>query len=304
MELPGTLPILRSAPPSRLRTFAQIRDARIGEYGRHRDAGQSTASHIIDMPDDGPFGLIAIGDPHWDDAGTDLADYERWTAPLAAKRKNNVHGILLGDLLNNWVFPKLAKLYGEQETGNAESWILAEGYLKQIAHKLIASCSGNHDDWSSADLLGYMMEQMGILHRPLGIKVVLRTPAGHEVSVYSRHRWPGNSQWNAAHGIMKAAQMGRREDILLGGDKHVSGEGYVKCPVSGRLTHCYQVASFKKVDDYGDELGLPDKHATPAVGILVDPARPFTDKQRVTTIFDPEELEEQVKALRKRKGFP
>lgn len=303
VSLEDYAPTLYEPNKSKLRTFDELRKARIEEYRRKKDSGSSQHLHVIHMADDGPFGIIALGDPHYDDPGTDLEEYEKWTAPLERSNSKNVWGFLLGDLLNNWVFPKLARLHGEQTTMQDEAWVLVEGYVKRIAPKLIGSCSGNHDDWSNADLLGWIMDKYGVLHRKIGLSMTLKTPSGHAVSIGARHRWPGNSQWNSAHAIMKAAQMGRREDILLGGDKHISGEGFVKCPSSGKITNCHQVASFKKLDDYGEELGLQDKHVTPAIGLLIDPTRPQTDKQRVTTYYDPEELVEAVKSLRKRRGF-
>jgi hypothetical protein len=295
-------PALRQAPVSRLRSFTKLREDRIAEYERRKLSGTAQSHHVIDMPDDGPFGLIAIGDPHYDDPGTDLEDYERWTAPLE-KKSGAVYGLLLGDLLNNWVFPKLARLHGEQTTMQDEAWVLVETYVKRIANKLLASCSGNHDDWSNADLIGWIMDKNGVLHRKIGISLSLRTPSGYSVSVAMRHRWSGRSQWNAVHAITKAAQLGRREDILIGGDKHISGEGFVKCPSTGKITNCHQVASFKKIDDYGEELGLPDQHVTPAIGLLVDPARPNTDKQRVITVYDPDLLVDMVQWLRKKQGY-
>lgn len=281
---------------SRWRPFEEIVTARKGEFSRVKGAGDGRKVHPIPLADDGPFCVVALGDPHLDSPGTDLNLWERWTAILDADQ--HVHGFPLGDWLDNW--PRfLAFLYGRAETPAPEAWILLEGYLDRHAKDFIASVSGNHDDWSGyTDLLGHMMRERGVLHRHVSLRVALTTPSGRKVTIGARHRFSGNSQWNPAHAVMKAAQMGWRDTILIGGDKHISGDGLVRCPDTGRLTWCYQVAAFKILDEYGDELGLPDKHVSPAVAFVIEPIREDSDPQLVTPFHDPGAAVEYLRFLR------
>lgn len=281
---------------SRWRPFEDIVAARKGEFSRVKAAGDGRTLHPIPLADDGPFCLVALGDPHLDSPGTDLSLWDRWTNILDAS--SHVHGFPLGDWTDNW--PRfLSFLYGKSEIPVPEAWILLEGYLDKLAPHFIASVSGNHDDWSGfTDLLGHLMRTRGVLHRHTSLRVALTTPKGRAITIGARHRFSGNSQWNPAHAVMKAAQMGWRDTILIGGDKHISGDGLVRDPDTGRLTWCYQVAAFKVVDDYGDELGLPDKHVSPAVAFVVDPARADDDPQLVTAFHDPEAAVRYLKMLR------
>jgi len=95
-------------------------------------------------------------------------------------------------------------------------------------------------------------------------------------------------------------RVGWRDTILVGGDKHISGDGLVRDPDSGKLTWAYQVAAFKTHDDYGDQLGLMDKHVSPAVAFVIDPARPDHDPQLVTAFHDPEAAVAYLSFLRNR----
>ncbi len=287
------------ANPSRWRPFDEIVAARKGEFERVKAAGDGRSLNTVMLPDDGPFCVIFYGDPHLDNPGTDLKLWERWVAPL--NRAKHVYGFGLGDYLDNWL-RVLGHLYATAETTAPEGWILMEGYLDRMAEHLLGSVGGNHDAWSGhADLLAQLMVERGVLHRNNALRIALRTPSMREVTIGARHAFKGNSQWNPAHAITKAAQLGWRDTILVGGHTHVSGQGLVRDPDTGRLTWAYQVASFKMFDDYADTLGLMDKHVSPAIACVIDPRRPDTDPQLVTTFHDPEAAVSYLASLRRKK---
>ena len=99
----------------------------------------------------------------------------------------------------------------------------------------------------------------------------------------------GNSMWNTAHGVSKAAQMGWKDHILTCGHTHVSGYQVLKDPASGLISHAMQVASFKIHDSYADKLGLDDKNIFNAPVTIIDPKYDDDDNRLVTTIFNPYE---------------
>lgn len=285
--------------PSRWRPGDEIIAARKAEFERYRVPGDARNATNIHMADDKPFCLVAIGDPHLDSPGCDLNLWERWTNIL--DHTKHVHGFGGGDWLDNWVKP-LQFLYATAETTAPEGWILLEHYLEKIGPHLIASVSGNHDDWSGhSDVLGMLMRKHGVTHRAKALRVVLKTPGGHEVSINSRHRWQGRSMWSEVHALKKAARMGMRDNILLGFDKHVSGDTIEKDPMTGLLTHCYQVAAFKVVDDYADDNGFLDRHVSPAVALVIDPRISPNRAERVKHFYEPEPAVEYLNFLRRKK---
>lgn len=284
-----------NAPTLARRGFGDIVDRRKREFEDVKGEGTFRTPRKVHMPDDLPFCLAILGDPHLDNPGTDLELWERWLAVL--NRDKGVYGICLGDYLDNWL-RALGHIYGGAQTTVDDAWLLLEGYLDVMGDNLLASVSGNHDDWGEIQALRMLMERNNVIHRRRGLRLDLRTPGGHSVTVGLRHRFAGHSQWNAAHAITKAAQLGWKDDILAGGDKHVSGSGQIKDPDSGKITHCYQVAAFKIFDDYAEEKGFLDKHISPAVALVVDPSRPQTDPGRVVPFMDPEAAVAYTKSLR------
>lgn len=294
-----TAPPRTEANPSRWRPGAEIVQARKAEYERLKASGDGRTIRKIHLADDKPYAVFFLGDPHLDNPGTDLALWERWIAPLNYRK--HVHGFGLGDWLDNWL-RVLGHLYATAETTAPEGWILLEHYLDQIGEHLIASVAGNHDDWSGfSDLLAAMMAKHDVVHRSKSLRVALVGPNGRQITIGARHRWTGNSMWNEVHAIKKAARLGQRDTILVGGDKHISGDGREKDPDTGRITHCFQVAAFKLIDDYADDKGFLDRHVSPAIAVVIDPARPDTDPELVKHFYEPESAVDYLAHLRRKR---
>lgn len=285
--------------PSRWRPGDEIVAARKAEFERLRSANRYNGN-VIHLPDDGPFCLIVLGDEHLDNPGTDLKLFERWISFL--DRDKHITGWSMGDVLDNWVKP-LQFLYATAETTAPEGWILLEHYMDQIGEHLDCSVAGNHDNWSGhSDVLGMIMDKHGVMHRPNSLRVRYRTPKGREVTVHGRHSWAGRSQWSEVHALKKAARLGVRDTVLLGGHTHVSGEGLEKDPITGKITFVFQTASFKLIDDYADTLGLLDRHTAPGVALVIDPRRADNDPELVKHFFDPEPAADYLAFLRSRKA--
>lgn len=299
-EARGLTTMRNQANPSRWRPGAEIVAARKAEFQRVKDSGPNATGNVVLRADDGPFMLVALGDPHLDSPGTDLCLWEKWTTGFLDRRKHRT-GILMGDVLDNWVKP-LAHLYSMSETPAPEGWILLQHYLEEMGDDLDMSVGGNHDAWSGhSDVLAMLMEQYGVLHRGDSLRATYRLPNGRELTVNARHSWPGRSQWNEVHGLKKAARMGIRDTILLGGHTHVSGDAVERDPMSGRLTFCFQVAAFKTEDDYADRLGFLDRHIAPAVALVIDPKHADDHPELVKHFYDPEPAADYLAFLRRKK---
>lgn len=286
---------------SRDRLFDDARQAQIDQFARVEEGGTYQTPRPIPLTDDKPFVLIALGDPHLDNPGTDLHLWERWIEPLQEDvREPWVRSVCMGDMTDNWL-RFLGFLNAESEMTERDAWTLLEGYLDQIGEAIDALILGNHDLWKNALALEYLGDKCGIrLTRAHGATAAYTTPEGRVITVGMRHRFVGHSQWNAVHAITKAAQMGWRENILIGGDKHISGRNWVKDPMTGKITHCYQLAAFKMIDSYAEEKGFQDQHITPAVALVIDPACEDDDPRLVKTFDCPQEAVDYVAFLRSR----
>jgi hypothetical protein len=277
-------PVPAKSNPSRFRPVEMIEAQRRNELARIR-ANMNPVGNVIFRPDNLPFMLIVLGDEHLDNPGTDLDLWKYWISFL--DRGKHITGVSMGDMLDNWK-RVLSFLYGLSESTEADGYTLVEHYIEQIGEDMDAWVWGNHDSWNGAHyLFEIMIRKYGALQRLHSLRWVYRCPNGREISVKARHKWKGNSMYNEVHGLKRSAMMGEREHVLLGGHKHVSGDAKDKDPKTGFITHCYQVASFKVVDEYADQEDLSDKHMAPGVCLVVDPRLSDNDPDLITHFFDP-----------------
>jgi hypothetical protein len=247
---------------------------------------------------DGPYGIAHFGDPHVDDPGTDIALLERHVAAVAGTRGMFAGNI--GDMHNNWV-GRLMRIHAKQGTTAKESWALVEWLMS--AMPWIYVVLGNHDLWSGdGDPLDYILRNNPGINGAYGVRIDLISPNGTGARVNARHDFHGHSMWNTVHGPLKAAKMGWRDHILICGHKHVSGYAIEKDPASGLISHVLRVASYKKFDDYAQELGLPDQCAFPSCVTIIDPDEPDTSVRKVTFIPDVEQGSDYLKWLRAKRG--
>jgi len=246
---------------------------------------------------DGVIGIAHFGDPHVDDDGTDLSQIIHYTNVI-----NNTEGMFagnLGDIQNNWI-GRLAALYGQQSTSAKESWRLTEYFVNKLNWLYLVA--GNHDVWSGdGDPLEFIMRDHQGVYERFGARMNLMFPNKKQVRINSRHTFKGNSIWNTAHGIAKAAQMGWKDHILTCGHTHVSGYQVLKDPANGLISHALQVASFKIMDSYADKLGLDDKNIFNCPVTIIDPQYADDDNRLITTIFDPEEAADYLTWKRSKK---
>jgi hypothetical protein len=257
---------------------------RIRQFKRKKEYNEAARLMQCKVKIDGPIGLLVFGDPHVDDDGTDLALLRRHSD---LTHQEAIFGCNIGDTTNNWV-GRLAKLYAEQSTSHSQAWQLAEWFVSRTRWLWIIG--GNHDGWSgSGDPLKWISRQHGATYKMSELRISLDFPNGRKVIVNARHDFAGRSQWNPAHGVMKAASMGMRDHLLMCGHKHVSGYGVLKDPDTGRTCHAVQIASYKIYDRYALERGFRDQSISPCAFVVIDP-RLADDHPDLCKIFwDPEE---------------
>ena len=246
---------------------------------------------------EGPVAIAHFGDPHIDDDGTNIAEL-LMHADLVQKTEG-MFGGNIGDNQNNWI-GRLARLYGEQSTSARESWRLTEHFITKVDWLYLVG--GNHDAWSgSGDPLEWICSQKNGIYNNDGVRMNLIFPNKKQVRVNARHTFAGHSMWNTAHGLSKAIQMGWRDHILTAGHTHVSGYQVLKDPASGLVSHAIRIASYKEMDKYAEQKGLPDQNIFKCPVTIIDPQYSDDDCRLITTIFDPYEGAEYLAYKRKKK---
>jgi hypothetical protein len=284
--------------PDELPTADELLERRAKQFARKKIATKSRALVPVRVNISGPIGLAFVGDPHVDDDGTDIELLQRHIAVLNAHEALFPLGI--GDYSNNWV-GRLARLYGQQSLSAAEAWVLVE-WLVGSVHWL-ALVSGNHDAWSGdGDPIKWMAKAARVRYDANGVRLGIALPTGRVIRVNARHDFKGHSQFNTTHGIGKAAQMGWRDHVLTAGHTHVSGIQVVRDPMTGLISHCLRIGSYKLLDRFADERGLPDQTFQVCPVVVVRPQFSDDDNRLLTTFFEPETAADFLTWLRSRKS--
>jgi hypothetical protein len=261
----------------------QLVEHRIRQFERKKARHDATRLIPVKVRIDGPIGLLMFGDPHVDDDGTDLETLRKHSDLTQLEA---VWGCNIGDSQNLWT-GRLARLYAEQSTSASQAWKLVEWFINRT--RWLWLIGGNHDLWAGAgDPLKWICRQKGVPYQSSEIRIALHFPNGRQVLVNARHDFAGHSQWNPAHGVMKAATMGVRDHLLVSGHKHVSGYGVLRDPDTGRACHAVQIASYKLLDRYAQEKGFRDQSLSPCAFIVIDPRHPDNHPDLVKVFWDPE----------------
>ena len=285
----------RDALPDPLPPVEDLLDERRRKFEVKKKAKEARRLVPIRVALDGPIGIAHMGDPHVDDDGTDIAELQRHVELI--NETEGLFGANVGDLQNNWV-GRLARLYGQQGTSQAEAWALTEWLVNSVPWLYLIG--GNHDAWSGAgDPLRWLMRGSVGVTEYFGARIDLRFPNGKRVRVNARHDFSGHSQWNAAHGVGKAVQMGWRDHILTCGHRHVSGLMHLKCPATGLLSWAIRTGSYKIYDRYAEEKGLPDQSAFRCPVTIIQPQYEDHDPRLVSVFLDPEQAASYLRFLRR-----
>jgi predicted phosphodiesterase len=264
-------------PKDASRNIDEILKARLSEEKRVFEAEKFNNNLCVDFKHNDPIALVLFGDPHLDDKGTAIS---RVLEDLDhVKNNQNVFGVCVGDITNNWV-GRLMALYGEQETTIPESWTMAEWFFSYIPW--LAVVLGNHDKWNSGvEILKRMSAGKLVQADECSFKLTFLN--GTDITVNARHKWKGVSQWNPAHGVSKYAQMGGDYDLILGGHTHQSAYAQVLGNRKHTISHCVQLASYKVHDSYARSEGFRAHNIAPSMCVVIDPlAKRAEDKIIVT----------------------
>jgi hypothetical protein len=266
------------------------------QFDKKREYEEASKLIPIRVKIDGPIGILHFGDPHVDDDGTDIAALERHTDLV--RTTEGLFGANVGDTTNNWC-GRLARLYAEQSTSNAQAWRLAEWFIGSC--RWLYMIGGNHDLWSGAgDPLKWIAKQQNALYQSSEARIALHFPNKAVVRVNARHDYAGTSQWNPAHGPGKALQLGFRDHIAVAGHKHESAHNELKDPDSGITMHALKVASYKVFDRFAKEKGFRDSTLSPCAVTLIDPNLAPTHPDLVKVYWDPEEAVDILKWKRRK----
>ena len=242
---------------------------------------------------DGPIGLAFFGDPHVDDPGCAWGDLERDVR--ICRDTPGIMAVDVGDQTNNWV-GRLQRLYADQEVTSRQALKLIEWLMGSLPWLL--QVNGNHDTWNTekgdvADYIHRLLGQLGELAE-CGQRLQLNLPSGVPVLMHVRHDFPGGSQFNPAHALVRETLFGYRDHIMVAGHRHTTGYIPVWHNDPRRLCHGFRCGAYKDFDHYAKEKGFQDGNWSRALGATIDPDFASDPVRFIKPWFDLEDMAEYL----------
>lgn len=242
---------------------------------------------------DGPIGVAFFGDPHVDDGGCAWGDLER-----DVRLCRDTPGMLavdVGDNSNNWV-GRLMRLYADQEVTPKQSLKLIEWLMCALPWLLWED--GNHDTWNTekgdpTEVMHRLLKRVGLMNTG-GTRLQLHLPAGPSFTMHVRHDFPGGSQFNPAHALVRETLFGFRDHILACGHRHTSGYIPVWHNDPRRLCHGFRLGTYKDFDKYGKEKGFHEGNWARSMAAVVDPELAHDPVRYIKPFFSLEEAAEYL----------
>lgn len=279
------MPLVRAPVPSESLPTADLVARRKAQFNQKQGHHEALKCQPVRVQEKGPIAILHMGDPHLDDDGTDLGAIERHLE--LAKRTPGMYLGNIGDLTNNWQ-GRLARLYAEQSTSEAEAWQLVEWFTGYCPDKWLYFITGNHDNWTPHGPLKYIAEMNRVPFDVDGARMQLIFPNARSVIVNARHQFPGHSMYNVAHAPLKQTIFNTRDHLSVQGHIHSSGHSIWKDAETGRACHSLVVASYKQIDAYASQRGLRDNRLSPCAVTVIDPGLPDNHPDLIVNFWTPE----------------
>lgn len=273
--------LIVEAAPDEEEPLEELISRRCNHYKRLEKAAHDEI--VVRVSEPGPIGILMFGDPHLDDDGTNLPLVREHLRLI--QETDGLFGGCIGDTHNGWV-GRLASLYGDQGTTRREAWRLVEWFFESVGPKWAVLVGGNHDaHWhGSNNPIDWVIRQAGAsdVYSPNDTRIRLEGPDWERpLRIWARHDFPGRSQWNPTHGLVKAARMrdDYRADIYIAGHTHDPAFHWEPRSTEGDDWYAVRLGAYKTYDDFADEKGFPTKFGGEAMLIVTDGTRKWVFPQ-------------------------
>ena len=231
----------------------------------------------IKMPDDRPFGLVVLGDPH-------LGTHANWpllqehVAILKKGAGNGLYAVNIGDTIDAWpISGRLARLWSENDISHSTEWKLVRWFFHESGIDWLVWLLGNHDNFPQNGAAMFKEISRNVVPvMDAEAKFVLTTPNGSAFPVWARHDFRGHSQFNTLHAAMRS--MRERADVdrgchILGveGHKHQWAIHTEENPDRGYFFTVARARGYKIADDFAKNLDLSSQEYGASVVWVCNP---------------------------------
>jgi hypothetical protein len=234
-----------------------------------RVLAKGQTKHLADVliEDDRPIALTVMSDQHIDGGGNFAAKRMREDAELCAATEG-MYAILGGDAANNHIKHHSAMVRSNSRP--SDEWRMFDHYLSIFAPKILAVCTGNHDDWTSdladVSMVKVLADRHKIFSNPDEV-VLTVTLGGQAYTVLVRHQYRFNSVYNETHSVKQLWNFGRVPfDAGVICHKHVPAmEPFIR---HGLVRWAARPGSYQGLTSFGSRYGFYDAFPTCPTFIL------------------------------------
>ena len=153
--------------------------------------------------------------------------------------------------------------------------------------------SWNTEKGDPAEVIHRLMKLPGI--REMGsTRMQINLPAGCHLFMHVRHDFPGGSQFNPAHALVRETLFGFRDHILMCGHRHSSGYIPVFHNDPKRLCQGFRLGTYKDFDHYAKEKGFQEQNWARSMGAVVNPDYADDPTRYIKPFFNLEEMAEYL----------
>lgn len=251
-----------------------------------------------------PIGIVWFGDPHLDDDGCNIIQLRDDAAVVASTP--GLYGANIGDVTNNWA-GSLARLYANQNASAKEARRLTQWFMLGSSIPWLVWIIGNHDAWGDgAEVLAQMGQRYGtkkiICHDwEARFKLIFSDCDNREFKIYASHDFPGHSDWNPLHALLKMSQKGPTADLYVAGHKHNWGTYSYENAHRGLTQHMVRVRGYKHFDEHARRNGFPEQKRGSSILTIFNPWNE-DESSRIQVFTNVQEGAKYLTYLRKNLG--
>ena len=221
----------------------------------------------IKMPA-GPFGLLLWGDPHIDSNGCNWPLLQKH---IEIARRPHVYSLNIGDTLDNWPNgSRLIRLYAHSDQSVETATRLARWFLEEAGIYWLLLLLGNHDLWPGHTNIKHLVKKPIIIEE-WGARFILSC-GNAQFRIWAQHDFPGQSMWNALHGLQRAAHMKDPADLYVSGHKHNWALHQEESASKGFVYWLARARGYKYIDDHAQQLGHDPQQEGASILAVFNPA--------------------------------
>ena len=242
----------------------------------------SWAAHTwfeIKHKDSLPVGYAFVGDPHGDDDGHNVPQFDADMKALA--KTEGVYAVAMGDFLNNWPSGgRLATKYADQSMSRKDGVEFMRWHLCDIGVPWRLLILGNHDDFTPLmqELIREIVRNTGAILHKWDARFVLCFPNGRRCFVKAAHDYKGRSWFHELHGNIRSF-LDCPAHIVAAAHHHDWGKYEHEAPNIAHLmnpglpfvSHLFRVRGYKHMDEWALTKDFPDYQEGATALAIIDP---------------------------------